>query len=224
MTKITKAQAAAIEFVVADAGVVYLPNENGDAMIAVPVTALAAALKGSAKDNPVLPATPEVPELKIIGSMISYMEDGKRRRSIAVNAGKRQGVAVVKLEDGTLIERETITKVGARLTGDVFNSEAKSDEKAEGGARQKTQKQKPVDAEERTDLKVSEVRGNKVELQYRWAGKVQTKQVQVQKVVKRDGERFAVSGDLSLEFDKIVEVGGKLVYKGRVSKADFEAI
>ncbi len=151
---------------------------------------------------------------EIRGQMVRYVENGKRRGSVAEKIVRRGDVRGALLENGEFAPLDQLVKgKGAYIQWN--KKEAKQEEaKQEEAAPAK---------EEASKLVAADVRGKNVVISYKWGGEVQTKTVAISKVVNRDGERFALSGDLSLAFDKIERQGKKLVYTGRVSKADFEA-
>lgn len=158
---------------------------------------------------------------EIRGQMVRYMEDGKRRGSVAEKIVRRGDVRGALLENGEFAPLDQLVKgKGAFIQ---WNKEAKQEETAPVKKPGRKPKAATPAKEEASKLVAADVRGKNVVISYKWGGDVQTKTVTISKVVNRDGERFALSGDLSLEFDKIERQDKKLVYTGRVSKADFEA-
>ena len=182
---------------------------------------------------------------EVRGQMVRYVENGKRRGSVAKKIVRRGDVRGALLENGEFAPLDQLVKgKGAYIQWnkkEAKQEEAKQEEAApkkpgrkpkaevaetapakKPGRKPKAEAATPA-KEEASKLVAADVRGKNVVISYKWGGEVQTKTVAISKVVNRDGERFALSGDLSLEFDKIERQGKKLVYTGRVSKADFEA-
>ncbi len=165
---------------------------------------------------------------EVRGQMVRYVENGKRRGSVAKKIVRRGDVRGALLENGEFAPLDQLVKgKGAYIQWnkkEAKQEEAKQEEAApkKPGRKPKAEAAAPA-KEEASKLVAADVRGKNVVISYKWGGEVQTKTVTISKVVNRDGERFALSGDLSLEFDKIERQGKKLVYTGRVSKADFEA-
>ena len=184
----------------------------------------------------------ELKATDVRGEKIGYVnEAGKRKASVAAKVVRREDVRGALLEDGTFCPLVELVPAGAgkRFAFEWQPAAVKEEAPAKApkakAAAAKTEKPakkaavakaEPVATESRQVL-AGDVRGAKaspIEVSYTWGGKTTYKQVNATKVTNRDGVRVAIAGDLVMGFDKLEWKGKKLVYTGRVSKADFAAI